>query len=682
MDNEPKGIKLRRNGYRIRFGVKSIVIIIAVLCSQLVWAGNDTAVDKKGKSGEHIGDITVTATKMATTVDNIPTNIAVISREELEQYPGHYNALTVLRDMNIPGMYFVGTDRGSTSGDISMSSRGGEVSNWAMKVMINGIEFNPGIGYVRSGSLAIHDIERIEITKTPSAEYGDQAIGGVINIITRTAQKPVEAGAGLAFSSLGGGNGYSVINGVKEKWQYYIDASVMREDAYQDGGYLHGDNVYAMTRYAVNDAADIALHGSFRDSKGDFTEALTRQQFEEDPSQNPITGADYHNETEGILGALVYTQQLGPHELMAKVEVEDTNFQLYWGAYVDQEGWQAHPEISVTLNHDIAGMDNTLVVGGEYRYHDMTAKRYMATSFYDIGEINQDFSRKDISYAGYLQDELLITDRLTVTAGLRYDYFDLEQVANITGSDSWDQAKGDVSPKIGFTYQACNAVNLFAGLNSGIKSPVRLPMWYTNGELDPERLWAYEAGLRGNISGLLDYNLALFWQDVSDKFVRSGSDMSAQYENAGETTTKGVEVGANARLPHNFYASTSFTWQQSEFDEFISQGVDYAGNQLTGVPDIMFAFKLGFRDEKLGDISLNPVYTGKRYFNYANTNEEDGFWVLGARYAKQIGAAELYLVANNVFDEDAVGSGSGNPGDESLYPLPGFNAILGLNVRF
>ena len=678
MDNAAKGKGLNRNWCRVRFGLKSVVVIMVVFCSQTLWAQDDI----KGKSDAHIDEITVTATKMATTVGHIPTNIAVISREELEQYPGHYNALTVLRDMNIPGLYFVGTDRGSTSGDISMSSRGGEVSNWAMKVMINGIEFNPGIGYVRSGSLAIHDIERIEITKTPSAEYGDQAIGGVINIITRTANKPVEASAGLAFSSLGGGNGYSVINGAKEKWQYYIDASAVREDAYQDGGYLHGDNFYTMTRYTVNDAADISLHGSFRDSKGNFTEALTRQQFEDDPSQNPLTGADYHNETEGILGALVYRHQLGPHALMAKVEVEDTNFQMYWGAYVDQEGWQAHPEVNVTLSHDIAGMANKLVVGGEYRYHDMTAKRYMATSFYDIGEINRDFSRKDISYAGYLQDELRVTDRFTVAAGLRYDYFDLEQVANIASSDSWDQAIGDVSPKIGFTYQLSKAVNLFAGLNSGIKSPVRLPMWYTNGELDPERLWAYEAGLRGNISSWLDYNLALFWQDVTDKFVRSGSDLSAEYENAGETTTKGIEVGANARLPHSIYASTSFTWQQSEFDEFVSQGVDYAGNKLTGVPDIMFAFKLGFRDEKLGDISLNPVYTGKRYFNYANTNEEDGFWILNARYAKQIGAVELYIVANNVFDENAVGSGSGNPGDESLYPLPGFNAIFGLDVRF
>ena len=672
------GTKMRVHNYGKSFALILGAIVVVLLCSQTVYAKGDST----DNSGTTLGQVVVTATKMATEVDKIPSNIAVIPREELEKYPGHYNALTLLRDLNIPGMYFVGTDRGSSSGDISMSSRGGEVSNWAMKVMINGIEFNPGIGYIRSGSLAIHDIERIEVTKTPSAEYGDQAIGGVINIITRTAEKPVEARAGAAYASLGGGNGYGVINGVNEKWEYYLDASVVREDAYQDGGYLDGDNIYTMVRYAIGDDADLTFHGSYRDSKGNFTSGLTRDEFERDPTQYTNTGAEYHNETEGTLGALVYRKRLGPHELMVKTELQDTNFQMYWNFYVDQEGWQGHPEVNLTLNNEIAGMTNKMVIGAEYRYHDMTAKRYAATSFYDIGTINRDFSREDISYAGYLQDELLLTDALTITAGLRYDYFDLEQVANIASSDSWAQEKGDFSPKIGLTYQFCDEINLFAGFNSGIKSPVRLPMWFTNGGLDPEKLRAYEAGIRGRISSWLDYNLAFFWQTVTDKFVRPNAGWTAEYENAGETSSKGIEFGASATLPRGFYASTGFTYQESEFDEFISQGVDYSGNKLTGVPDMMCSFKFGYRNEGLGDISLNPVYTGKRYFNYANTNEENGFWVLNARYSKQIGQVELYLVARNLFDVDAVASGSGDPGNESLYPVSGFNTIIGMNVRF
>ena len=655
-----------------------ILVMIGFFFCPSVWAGDE----KKDKNCTSIGDIIVTATKISTKVSKIPTNIAVISREEIEKYPGHYNMISLLRDLNIPGMYFSGTDRGSTSGDVAMSSRGAEVSNWAMKVMINGIEFNPGIGYVRSGRLAVHDIERIEITKTPSAVYGDQATGGVINIITRVAKEPLEAKAGIAFNSLGGGNAYSVINGSSKKWEYYLDASAAREDSYQDEGYLDGNNIYTMVRYALNDNAGITFHGSYKDSNGIYTEALTRKQFEEDPSQNPNIGADYYNETEGRLGALVYRQKLGQHEFMGKMELQSTNYQLYKGLYFDQEGWQAHPEVSMTFNHDIAGMANKLVFGGEYRYHDMTAKRYNASSFYDLEAINQYFSREDISYASYLQDELLITDALTITAGIRYDYFDLEQCAHIASSDSWDQEKGAFSPKIGLTYQLYDNLNLFAGLNSGIKSPVRLPMWFTNGELDPEKLYAYEVGIRGNISSWLDYNMAVFLQTATDKFVRSGMGWSAEYENAGETTSKGVEFGAHARLSHGFYASTSFTYQESKFDEFVSQGVDYSGNYLPGVPDMMFAFLLGYRHKILGDISLNPVYTGKRYFNYANTNEEDSFWLLNARYSKTIGQVELYLTAQNLFDKSAIGSGSGNPGNESFYPISGFNTTLGLNVIF
>lgn len=638
--------------------------------------------EKTDKSIPRLGEMVVTATKMSTEVNKIPTNLTVISREELEQYPGHYNALTVLQEVNIPGLYFPRNASGSGNGDVAISSRGSEMSHMGMKVMINGVEFNRGNGYIRAGRLAVHDIERIEITKTPSAEYGDQAIGGVLNIITRTAKSPLEAKAGLAFTSLGGGNGFGVINGSQGKWEYYLDISATREDSYQDEGYLDGNNVYSKVGYLINDNAELEFHGSYKDSKGNYTTGLTREQFEKNPSQNPYTGPDKYYETEESLGALVYKQQFGPHEFMSKLELQSSNFQLYWGSYSDTEAWQVHPEMNMTLNHNIGNMTNKFVVGGEYRYHDIEVKSYNASSFYNVGTINQDFEREDISYAGYLQDELRITEALTITGGIRYDYFDLKQTTNTVGGNAWAQDKGDFSPKLGVTYQICDEVNLFAGFNSGIKSPVRLGQWWTNGELDPEKLRAYEVGFRGYISDWLDYNIALFWQEITDKFVRPSMDWNSKYENAGETTSKGMELGANAQLPHGFYASTSFTYQESEFDEFVSQGVDYTGNKITGVPDVIFSFKLGWRHDLFGNISMTPVYTGKRYFNYANTNEDDGFWVLNARYAKTFHKFEIYVAANNLFDEMAVGSGSGNPGKETLYPISGFNTIAGITVSF
>ena len=53
---------------------------------------------------------------------------------------------------------------------------------------------------------------------------------------------------------------------------------------------------------------------------------------------------------------------------------------------------------------------------------------------------------------------------------------------------------------------------------------------------------------------------------------------------------------------------------------------------------------------------------------------------MNARYAKQFGKVEFYAAANNIIDESAVGYGGGNPGSETLYPLSGFNVLIGLNV--
>lgn len=674
MQDLTTGIKWQKN--RIRVFIYSIVIMGHLFCPPL-WAGNE----KAGDPGFQLGTITVTATKMATTVEKIPTNISVISRKELERLPGHYTAMAVLKEANIPGLFFLGNVYGGGSQDVSISTRGSENSNWGMKVMINGIDFNRPDGVIAASRLAVHDIERIEITKTPSAEYGDQAIGGVINIITRAAKNPVAGKAGIAFTSLGGGNGYSVLNGTRDKWEYYIDASVQREDAYQDDVYIDGNNVYTRIGYALNDEAQLIFHGSYTDTQGIYAASLTREQLEADPSQNPNTGADYDYESEDTLKALVYQQQLGANDLMVKIEYQTSDYQLFWGYFTQMDSELVHPEVNVTFNYDIAGMPNKLVLGGEYRNHNYDVQRYTASSFNDLTILTHNFTRKDVGYAGYFQDELLVTDALTISAGIRYDFFDLEQNAHMAGNKAWAQEKGDFSPKFGFTYQFCDEVNLFAGYNSGLKSPVKLPVFWTNGKLDPEKLQAYEVGIRGHF-GLFNYNMAFFWQTVDDKFVLPSADWSAEYENAGETSSKGLEIGVAANLPHGVYTSSNFTYQDSEFEDFVSMGVDYSGKKMTGVPDILFAFVLGYRNETLGDISLNPVYTGRRYFNYANTNEDNGFWVLNARYAKKVRQVEFFLAANNLFDENAVGSGSGNPGSEMFYPISGFNTVFGVNVTF
>ena len=662
---------------------RSLILWAACLLAMVICLAGATralaAGETKKKDSVQLGEMTVSATKMTTEVNKVPTNIAVITREDIERYPSNFSVFDVLREANIPGVYMPFSAYGIDE-DGPVSTRGGEVSAWGMRVLVNGIEFNKGNGYIVPPRLALHDIERIEVTKTPSAVYGDQALGGVINIITRVASKPVEAKVGMAYGGFGGGNGYGVINGSKGNWEYYLDASMKREDGYQDRTYMHDNTVYTRVNYNFNPGTRLAFHGSYFDTDSNYANGLSRAQFEQNPKQNP--GPDYELKEKEKLAALDFSKMFGAHELKIKMEFKDELTNMYWYNYYVYDEWEAHPEINFTFNHKLGGMGNKLVVGGEYRYHKIHTTINQATSFTNIGALIGDRDREDNTWSCYLQDELSVTEALTVTAGLRYDKYKQEQTGKISSSNTWSQDNDAISPKLGLTYTVNQALNLFGGFNSGYKSPARVAAAATSGSLNPERLYAYEAGARGQITSWLNYNLAFFWQEVHDKFVRPSTEANAKYENAGKTRSTGVEAGVNANWENGLYASGSFTYQNSEFVEFTSDGVNYDGNKMNGVPEYLFSLYFGYRHDLLGDISLNPIYTGERYFDYANSFQEDGFWAVNVRYIKKFDRIELYAVANNIFDEQAVGCGSGSLGSETIYPYPGFNMYVGFNVNF
>ncbi len=659
--------------------LKGLIVRMAlVVCLSLSFYSQGMAENEPADKTLQLGEMIVNATKMETALKKIPTNISVISKEQIERYPSNYSIFDILRETNIPGVYMPFSAYGIDE-DGLVSTRGGEVSAWGMKVLINGIEFNKGNGYIVPPRLALHDVERIEVTKTPSAEYGDQAIGGVINIVTRIAETPLEAKVGMAYGGFGGGNGYGVINGSEGNWDYYLDVSIKREDGYQDRTYMDDNNIYTRVNCHFNETSQLAFTGSYFDTRANYANGLTRAQFDQDPTQNP--GPDYELHEKQKLAALDYSQMFGPNKLKIKFEYKDELTNMYWYNYYVYDEAESHPEINYTLNHTFGQMANKLVIGGEYRYHTIDTKINKATSISDIGTLIGDRERKDTTWAGYLHDELSVTPALTLTAGIRYDKYNQEQTGKIDSSNTWSQDNDSFSPKFGMTYQFDEKLTLFGGINSGFKSPARVPAAATSGSLDPERVYAYEGGLRGQLTNWLDYNTALFRHEVKDKFVRPSSDPGSKYENAGETRSQGLEAGLNAKFQNGIYSSVSFTYQDAEFVDFTSSGVNYDGKRLNGVPEYMASVYVGYRHELLGDISLNPVYTGERYFNYANTLEEDGFWALNARYTKKFKQFEFFAVANNIFDEQAVGCGSGSPGSESLYPYPGFNMYVGFNIN-
>ncbi|MCI5183886.1 MAG: TonB-dependent receptor, partial [Candidatus Electrothrix sp. AW1] len=127
-----------------------------------------------------LNEVVVTAGKMETKVDKKPTNVEIITRDDIEKVPGVVYINDLLQ--KVPGLWAPRFQSG-VANDGSFSTRGSEVNSQGLRVMVNGIELNKGNGYVVLPRIPLHDVERIEVIKTASAEYGDQAVGGIINVV-------------------------------------------------------------------------------------------------------------------------------------------------------------------------------------------------------------------------------------------------------------------------------------------------------------------------------------------------------------------------------------------------------------------------------------------------------------------------------------------------------------------
>ena len=173
-----------------RFNIIKILMMGVLAASFTISTGY-----AQGDESKKLDSMVVSAAKMETSVDKMPTNITVISREDIAKMPKTTTINELLRQ--VPGLYIPQYQSG-VANDGVYSARGSEPSTTGLRFLVNGIEFNKGNGYTVPTRIPINDIERIEIVKTASAEYGDQAIGGLINVVTRISDKPLEAKVGVS----------------------------------------------------------------------------------------------------------------------------------------------------------------------------------------------------------------------------------------------------------------------------------------------------------------------------------------------------------------------------------------------------------------------------------------------------------------------------------------------------
>ena len=262
-----------------------------ILIGFLFWviASNPASADSEKKDSVPIMDETVvTATRTETPVKDLGVSVTVITEEEIKERQA-IEALDVLR--TVPGFNI---SRSSGRGSLTaLYPRGGE-DNFT-KVLIDGVSVNLGGGGYDFGSLLTENFERIEIVRGPqSALYGSDAIGGVINFIT----KPGEGKPSLRVSTANGAY-------LKGDHNYIGDQSVgftggnewigasLAYARVDDNGYLDVNHDYWNNTFSGRvdvfpmDKLDLTFTGRYENSKYKFPTGDAGDRFSPlDPNQD------------------------------------------------------------------------------------------------------------------------------------------------------------------------------------------------------------------------------------------------------------------------------------------------------------------------------------------------------------------------------------------------------------
>jgi vitamin B12 transporter len=472
---------------------------------------------------ESLQQVVVVATRLPTPTDEIASSVTIITAEQIEASQERTLA-DVLK--NVPGLNLV--QSGGPGDQTSIFMRGTNSNH--TKILIDGIDLSDpsnANGAFDFGQLLTPDIERIEVLRGPqSGLYGSDAIGGVINIITKSGQGPAQVAAGLEGGSFSTFNQAAGVGGSADALHYAANV-----------GHFHAGStpvtpldLLAPGEARINDYYD-NLTASTKlgyDLSRDFDVGLVAR-YTDTHLRN--TGEDYST-----------------FPAFPAAEQSDSNFTAYHvrgtAHLVLMDGF-FEQTLGVTYSHNkteyIAPETPPAFNIGERTKGDwLGAFKFSASQTLVLGaeynreEISEPLSDTMSTKAGFAELQSKLGDSFYSALNVRYD-------------DN-DRFGSKVTFRIAPTYTIVSTgTQLKASVGTGFKAPTLSqlfqdfpPFFYANPDLKPETSTGWDAGFEQGVAGnTVRFGVTYFHNDI--KNLIGSNDTFTSWANVGRAMTEGVE---------------------------------------------------------------------------------------------------------------------------------------------
>jgi vitamin B12 transporter len=540
-------------------------------------------------------EVVVTATRVETPIEEIASSMTIISSKEIERK----QKTTVLEALRgIPGLDVVQT--GGVGSHTSIFLRGANSEHTL--VMIDGVEVNDPISPGRSydfAHLTVDNIERIEVIRGPqSTLYGSDAIGGVINIITKKGEgRPkffasAEGGTFMTFrESTGVSGGNSWINyslGLSRFDTNGISAANKKDGNYERDGY-ENTSLSARLGFAPQENLDVDFILHYINAKTDLDNSGGVGGDDPNYVQNakqflfrPQVGLSLFDNR--------WMQRLGfsitEHNRDCKNKKDPQHpFEFakgYYDGLLLKFDWQHNIQLHKT---------NGLTFGLEYEEEEGKSK------WEDQWGLSL-FPKKTANTKGYyIQDQIKLWDRFFATFGVRIDdhsRFGTETTYRIAPAYLIKETGTKMKGTFGTGFKAPTLYQLF--------SP---PLWgdpIGNKDLKPEKSKGWDFGIEQE---LLKNKVALGATYFRNDFKNLVQYESGQgYVNIAKAKTEGVELFASAKPIDDLTLRINYTYTDTEDKT--------TGKPLIRRPKNKIGFDLNYHFLNNGNVNLGVIYVGKR----------------------------------------------------------------------
>ena len=601
----------------------------------------------------HIGEVVVTGTRNETDVRHLPLTVSVIDRQEIEQsmQPSVLPILT----QQVPGLFI--TSRGIMGYGVSNGAAGGIAlrglsgGSGRMMVLIDGHPQYAGIfGHPISDAYQSFLAERVEVLRGPaSVLYGSNAMGGVINIVTRQLhEEGVKTNVNLGYGSFNTLQS-EVTNRIRKgRFTSLISSSYNRTDGHRSDMGFEQYGGYAKLGYRVTDNWNLRGDVNVTHFNASYPGPVSAPLLDGDQSiTRGMTSFAVENKYEKTSGAASFFYNWGNHWIN--------------DGYTPSKG--ETPQESRFLSFDnMMGLSlyqstqffpgNRITVGFDwFRYGGHAWNKFVSGE--KAGTTSDLVDKHEDELAGYVDFRQDLGSWLTLDAGVRVDHH------SRVGTE-W-------IPQAGLSFHLPRTIELKASASKGFRYPILREMYMfppQNPDLKPESMWSYElAWAQHLLDNSLTYSINLFYIDGKNLIVTlpnpNGTGMLNQ--NTGKIENCGVEGEVAYRIDPHWSVEANYSYLHME-------------NPVVGAPEHKLYAGAQYT-HKRWTVSTGVQYIDNLYTTVGDNPQSEEFvlWNLNASFRVNRWLDVWARGENLLAQRYEINAG---------YPMPRATVMAGVNLNF